>query len=883
MINIELTYELCKSNIFAENLTILIQTQTMKNFKHLLFVALFFITATFLGQTKITGTVVDETNQPLPGASVLVKGTTNGTSTDFDGKFTLQTKFNTGVVVISYIGYKSKEVTFSSSDNKLKVELDPDAGSLNEIIITATSFAIDRKTPVAVSTIRAADIELKLGTQEFPEILKSTPGVYATKTGGGYGDARINLRGFSSENVAVMINGVPVNDMENGAVYWSNWAGLSDVTSAMQVQRGLGASKVAVPSIGGTINIISQSTDAQQGGNIKMSTGNDGYQKYGMTLSTGVMDNGFAITASAAKISGDGYVDGLQFSGVNYFLNISKEINENHKLSFNVIGAQQTHGQRYNSRTIAQNRATEQGGKRFNPDWGYRNGQVENISYNFYHKPQISLNHDWVISDKTFITTAVYASFGTGGGRRLYGSGKFTNDDYRLGDSDQPIDFDKIVQENKDNGALGSTDVFAASNNDHKWYGVLSTLKTDLTDNLILSVGLDGRYYVGSHYYSITDLLGGEYFLNPSSNDNNKNTALKVGDRFNRDYEGRVLRYGTFAQLEYSQDDLSVFLSSNISNTRYGRSSFLDDSTNVNGQVSDNANFLGFGTKGGANYNLDDNHNVFANIGYFSRAPFLTGGVFVNKESVDFNEDAENEKIFSAEIGYGYRSQKFNANVNVYRTSWLDKSVSPSIQDPANVGQFLNTNITGLDALHQGVEIDFVYKVTDRLKVTGMASLGDWEWKSDISADILDDAGTFVRNITINADGLKVNDAAQTTYAFGLNYRALNRTNVFLDYNYAGDLYTNFDYSRGTTDRLDTSKLPSFHLFDFGFNHGFTIAELDATITGNMNNIFNVEYISDGFDSTEETGPGVVEHTLTNSGVYYGAGRTFSLGLKVNF
>ena len=63
-----------------------------------------------------------------------------------------------------------------------------------------------------------------------------------------------------------MINGVPVNDMENGSVYWSNWAGLSDVTSAMQVQRGLGASKVAVPSIGGTINIISKSSDVQKGG-----------------------------------------------------------------------------------------------------------------------------------------------------------------------------------------------------------------------------------------------------------------------------------------------------------------------------------------------------------------------------------------------------------------------------------------------------------------------------------------------------------------------------------------------------------------------------------------------------------------------------------------
>jgi iron complex outermembrane receptor protein len=846
----------------------------MKNFKNLLFVAVLFISASVLGQAKITGEVVDETNQPLPGASIVVKGTTNGTSTDFDGKFTLQAEANSGSIVISFIGFQSKEVSFSSSNAKLgTIQLQED-DSLDEIILTATSFAIDRKTPVAVSTVKAADIEAKLGSQEFPEILKSTPGVYATKTGGGFGDGRINLRGFSSQNVAVMINGVPVNDMENGAVYWSNWAGLSDVTSAMQVQRGLGASKVAVPSIGGTINIMSKSTDATKGGIIRMNTGNNGYQKYGMTLSTGLMDNGLAITASAAKLSGDGYVDGLQFSGVNYFLNVSKIINNDHKLSFNVIGAKQTHGQRYNSRTIAQNRATEQGGKRFNPDWGYRNGQVENISFNFYHKPQISLNHDWVISDKTFLTTVAYASFGTGGGRRLYGTGKFTNNDYRLGDDDQPIDFDRIVQENKDNGALGSTDVFAASNNDHNWYGVLSTLKTDLTDNLKLVAGLDGRYYKGIHYYSITDLLGGQYFLNPNKNDNNYNEALQVGDRFNRDYEGRVLRAGTFAQLEYSKDDLSVFLSSSLSNTRYGRSSFLDDSSNPNGNVSDNANFLGFGTKGGANYNIDDKNNVFANIGYFSRAPFLTGSVFLNKESVELNSEAINEKVFSMELGYGYRSENFTANVNLYRTSWLDKSVTARQLDPDNLGEFLEANLAGLDALHQGVEVDFVYKMTDKLRVNGMVSLGDWRWASDVQGQLFDQNNNLIKEVIVNADNLKVNDAAQTTYALGLNYKALQRTSVFLDYNYAGDLYAKFNITR-STDRMDTWKLPSYHLFDLGFNHGFTISDFDATLTGNMNNIFDVEYISDAFDDGS--------HTAAGANVYYGSGRTFNLGLKINF
>ena len=436
------------------------------------------------------------------------------------------------------------------------------------------------------------------------------------------------------------------------------------------------------------------------------------------------------------------------------------------------------------------------------------------------------------------------------------------------------IDFDKIVQENKDNGALGSTDVFAASNNDHNWYGVLSTLNTELSDNLTLTAGLDGRYYVGSHYYSITDLLGGEYYLNPSSNDNNKNTALKVGDRFNRDYEGRVLRYGTFAQLEYSQDALSVFLSSSISNTRYGRSSFLDDSSNPNGNVSDNANFLGYGIKGGANYNVDDTNNVFANIGYFSRAPFLTGSVFLNKESVELNSEAINEKVFSAEIGYGYRSENFNANINLYRTSWLDKSITARQQDPDNLGQFLEANIAGLDALHQGIEFDFVAKLSDKLNLTGMFSLGDWTWQSDVQGQIFDQNNVIIKEVTVNAKGLKVNDAAQTTYALGINYKVLDRTNLFIDYNYAGDLYSKFNITR-SIDRENTWKMPGYHLADFGFRHGFTIGDFYATLSGKMNNIFDVEYISDAFDDGT--------HTASGANVYYGAGRTFSLGLKVNF
>lgn len=95
------------------------------------------------------------------------------------------------------------------------------------VIAGVADIAKDRKTPVAVSTIKEAQIQERIGNQELPELLNTTPSVYATKSGGGFGDSKINIRGFAQENIAVMVNGVPVNDMESGAVYWSNWAGLS--------------------------------------------------------------------------------------------------------------------------------------------------------------------------------------------------------------------------------------------------------------------------------------------------------------------------------------------------------------------------------------------------------------------------------------------------------------------------------------------------------------------------------------------------------------------------------------------------------------------------------------------------------------------------------
>ena len=301
-------------------------------------------------QGTIKGIVVDKSNnEPLIGVSVYNPESGVGVSTSLDGSFSITLPKGKQNITVSYVGYTSQTLQVNSnSAEKLTIQLQSEAIGLNDVTVTS-SIAIRRKTPVALSVMDPINIENKISVKEFPEILKSTPGVYATRQGGGFGDSRINLRGFESANIAVMINGVPVNDMEWGGVYWSNWAGLSDVTRSMQVQRGLGASKVAAPSLGGSINIVTRSTDAKKGGSVSYGIGNDGYSKIGFAVSTGLTENNWAITLLGSKTVGNGYIQGTEFESYSYFVNVSKLINDNHQLSFTAFAAPQWHNQRNNS------------------------------------------------------------------------------------------------------------------------------------------------------------------------------------------------------------------------------------------------------------------------------------------------------------------------------------------------------------------------------------------------------------------------------------------------------------------------------------------------------------------------------------------------------
>ncbi len=909
-----------------------------KKIVHFLLVALLttFCAANVVAQNVVKGKVVDaESNEPLIGASVMVEGTTQGVVTDLDGSFTLNVKSATKTLLFKYIGYKNLKMKIAQTKNVDLgvVKMEADAVALGDITITS-SIAVQRKTPVAVSTVDPVFIEEKLGTQEFPEILKSTPGVYATKNGGGYGDSKINMRGFQSANVAVMVNGVPMNDMEWGGVYWSNWTGLTDVARSIQSQRGIGASKVSAPSVGGSINIITRTIDAKKGGFVSYAMGNDGYNKVLFNVSTGLTKNGWAMTLLGGKTWGDGYIQGTEFEAYSYFINIAKKIGENHQLSFTAFGSPQWHNQRsaYDGLTIegwqqVKNYMKDDSPYKYNPTFGYgKNGERKTSSYNQYHKPQLSLNHLWQINEKSSLSTALYASLGRGSGYSGQGyTSDLSNTWYGCKDgtlntfyrnSDGTFAYDKIYEMNEAS-QNGSQMAMSKSINNHNWYGLLSTFTSSLTKEISYYAGIDLRYYKGIHTNELVDLYGGNFYVDryrkdvkPENNnivsDSYINQRLKVGDVVYRDYDGYVMQEGGFGQIEYNKDKLNSFISGSVSNTAYWRyDRFYYDKDHAKSQT---LNFIGFTVKGGANYNLTESHNVFANIGYISRAPFFSGGAFLSSTvSNATNPDAINEKILSFEVGYGYRSKYLSANINAYRTAWMDKTTTRTLT--LKDGDRASINMSGVDALHQGVELDFVARPLEWLDITGMFSIGDWKWNSNATGYFYNSAGQpltgkYVKGadgkdtttpeiakeiqgsdhakMTIYQKGTPVGGSAQTTAALGAKFKLSNDLRVGLDYSLYARNYA--DYALASTDIvMDGDKtfskvwrIPSAGLIDLNASYSFKVGNNKAVIYGNVENVFDQKYIADAYDGGDHDWQSAYR-------VFYGFGRTYSIRLKLNF
>ena len=176
--------------------------------RFLLSLALMFATVITYAQTEITGTVIDELGEGVIGATVMEKGTTNGSVTDFDGNFKLKVKAGS-TLVVSYIGYQTVEAVAASG---MKITLNPDAQTLNEVVVTG--YQVQRKADLtgAVSVVSVDELQKQNENNPMKALQGRVPGMNISADGNPAGNATIRIRGegtLNNNDPLYIIDGVP--------------------------------------------------------------------------------------------------------------------------------------------------------------------------------------------------------------------------------------------------------------------------------------------------------------------------------------------------------------------------------------------------------------------------------------------------------------------------------------------------------------------------------------------------------------------------------------------------------------------------------------------------------------------------------------------------
>ncbi len=901
-----------------------------KLYKFTLLALLLVTSITFAQTYKVSGKVTSQqTGEALIGANVYVKGLAIGAATDANGIYEFSVPSGSYTIICSYIGFEAAQITNINVTNNMELnfELKDYEFSLNVTVLA--DRAKERETPVAFTNVDKKDIEFKLGSQDVPLVLNTTPSVYATQQGGGAGDARINVRGFDQRNVAIMINGVPVNDMENGWVYWSNWDGVGDATSSIQIQRGLSAVNLATPSIGGTMNVITDPTQATFGAKLKQEFGDASFIKTTLGVNTGLIDDKWALSAVIVKKTGNGLIDKTWTDAWAYYFGASYNINENNRLELYGLGAPQRHGQnlyKQNAAAYSHDYAKNElgysdealaafpeasAGRFYNQNWGpvsssYKGKQWStgwfssegreidrydpnfiNERENFFHKPIFNLNWYSTLSSKLSLYTTAYWSGGHGGGTGTYGS-MLWNYNVGITSPSRFVAWDATIARN-DTSSTGSLGILRNSRNDQWTIGVISKAYYRVSENFKTSFGVDWRTAEIDHYREVRDLLGGDYFLYTGNDfDTPDQQRKKLGDKIAYYNTNTVDWFGFYGQGEYTKDKITAYAMGGWSMIKYTFTDHFAKTDAGNELFSETDNITGFQVKGGASYRINPNLDVFVNGGFVSKVPIFDNAINDRDGTVAVNPENEKFVNFEAGINSHLADGKVNVKANVYYTTWKDRAntVGTRNEDGTEGLIFLQ----GLNSQHMGFELEAAYMPIRELRFDLAGSIGDWKLTDDVTGSYVnynEDGTTTEIPFNYYVKDLKVGDQPQTAIVFTASVfpvKGLALSGLVKHYR---DHYANWDPLTRTdpTDRGQSWLTPSYTVIDFHFTYDLplNLKGVDFQLFGHVFNALDEIYIQDATDNSrynafKDNGK---THSADDAEVFFGLPRTFNVGISI--
>jgi len=819
---------------------------------------------------------------------------------------------NKKIILFSFFLFTT-HIQAQKNKDSLKTE------KLQAVYLSSLSdFRIEKKATIAISTLSSKELNKVSATTDIPEILTQTPSVYATKQGGGYGDSRITIRGFDQRNIAVSINGVPVNDMESGWVYWSNWMDLKNIASKIQIQRGLGASRLILPSVGGSINIYTRAGNKVEKKRISFAYGSEGFLKESIAYDTGIMSNNLAVSLMFSHYKGKGYIDMTSGEGFGYFLNLDYMPNEKNRVLFTIFGGPQAHNQRNKApelKDYIQYSTTGKPNIKYNQEWGYLKGKTFTWSRNYFHKPVASLNWEYQITDRWNLNSLLYGAWGKGGGTGPIGAINYNYPDSKIFlNTYGQVRFDDIytwnsggivndfgTQRTKING-LYLNDIsnglsrYAFMNN-HAWYGLIMNLRNKINQNIQWDTGIDIRVTSAKNALTVNDVLGADvYYDNFDTNHPDRiiypNQFVKAEPSWNPfksidDLEKIVFFNGSnirwldwYGQIFYENNQAKAFFQSSISNQQYQRVDFFNLPEGK--QKSDWIKKYGGNVKTGISYQIDSSKKLYLNGGFFSKQP-LFKAVFPKWNSNVANSEVKNEKIYSAETGILIKNKKYKLLLNFYSTLWKDRM--EIVNDFIN-NQQVSGNLYGVTEIHKGIELESKIKLKT-VTINGTVSIGNWHYQGNVNnVKLYNFQQQEVIEKNYYLDGIKVGNAPQFTANYEISYKFNNKITIGYKQFFVDNLYASIDAANfSNPDNKGSLKLPAYSVSDLNLSCRSKIGK-KSKIQLNLiaKNIFDKHYISESKtnffpDYNSATWNGVNKKNR----VFFGWGRTFGVNLSYEF
>jgi hypothetical protein len=705
------------------------------------------------------------------------------------------------------------------------------------------------------------------GSQSISSVLTAGRDPFFSAASFNFSAARFRIRAYDNDLNTTFMNGIPMDNLDNGFTPFGLWGGLNDVMRNRDVSIGLRYNTFAFGDIASSANIDSRASKQRKQTQFGYAISNRNYtHRFTFSHSSGMSKKGWAYSvAGSFRGASEGYVPGTFYNGYSYFIGVDKRFNQRHMLSLIAFNALTENGRQGASVAEMQ----ELSGDRFyNPNWGYQNGKKRNASVGKTNQPFIILTHDFRLSGNTSLVTAAGYSFGDRSTTALdwYNSADPRPDYYRYlpsyytdpaihqqmqqllssNEGLRQINWDRLYDVNRNNfasiqnanGIQGNTisgrrSLYIVEDRiiNTKRFNFNTVLNSRIGNHVDFTAGASYQSQKNHYYKKVDDLLGGDFYVNvnqfaerdfptdpnASQNDiNNPNRILKVGDKFGYDYDIQINRAAAWAQGVFKFNKVDFFAAVEVSNTQFWRVGNVRSGLFPNTSFGKSTvnNFTNYAVKGGVTYKINGRNYFYLNGAYLTRAPFFENAYLSPRTRDVLQGNLVSETVQTIEGGYVLNAPNIKFRISGYTTRF-DNQVNVLTFYHDEFRNFVNYGLSNIDKIHFGGELGFEVKVLPGWTVNGAASVGRAYYDSRQNAQITqDNSSTDLGKTLIYSQNFRVSGTPQEAYSLGVQYRSPNYWFAGLTGNYFDQMWLDFNPISRTYEALQDLDHTSKEYFD---------------------------------------------------------------------